>query len=149
MKKKQTPPKATVAELVLAIDSQLNAREEALNNRDAELDAKRDAIAKEREELDLAIESLAKEKADFAVSSQEVQVKFSKIRSDEALSQALSEQAIQAKDLEKREKAVANDLALVKLQLEKVAQRETAVSKRESEYKEEIKKEFASNLFKA
>lgn len=149
MKKKQSQPKATVADFVASIDSELNARESGLDNRESELDLLQNSIAKQREELETDIESFSKEKADFEASSEEVLSKLSKIRSDEKLTRDLRDQASYAKILEKKDKDVTEKLALVEIKLEEVAKRELALSQKESNYKEEIKKEFASNLFKA
>ncbi len=149
MKKQTQPQKTTVADFVQSIDSELNAREQALSNREDELNELQNSIASQKLELETSITSFSQEKADFEVNSQEVNAKIAKIRSDVKLSEDLRSQAIERKDIDKKIKEVTEKLALVEIKLEEVTKRELALSKRESEYKEEIKKEFASNLFKA
>lgn len=141
-------PKTDVYELVKAIDSELNAKEAYLTNRADELQILQDRIAAEKLELETAQAEFQKEKANFDVLKAEVDAKINKIRSDEKLSEDLRAQAITAKAVEEQLKEAKEERGLAVLTLEEVAKREAAVSEREKNYKEELKKEFAASIFK-
>lgn len=141
-------PKTDVYELVKAIDSELNAKEAILTNRADELQILQDRIAAEKLELETAQAEFQKEKAGFDVLKAEVEAKLNKIRSDEKLSEDLRAQAITAKAVEEQLKEAKEERGLAVLTLEEVAKREAAVSEREKNYKEELKKEFAASIFK-
>lgn len=147
--KKTTPQKQTVADFVQLIDAELNAREAELLKTKEELEAMRDRNAAERLEIEEDRASLEREKADFGVLKSEVDQKFAKIRQDEELSEALRSQAAERKSLDKLAAKAEEDRKLSELNLEELQKRELALSEREKNYKEEIKKEFASNIFKA
>lgn len=149
MSKTNKPQKTDVADFVKSIDEQLNARETELNLLVEDVQVQKDQLAKAKADLELANEAFNREKADFEASRTDVDAKFAKIRSDIKLSDDLSSQAFEAKELEKKNKKVTEDLALIEIKLAEVLKRELALSVKEKNYKEEIKKEFASNLFKA
>ncbi len=149
MNKTNKPQKTDVADFVKSIDEQLNARETELNLLVEDVQVQKDQLAKAKADLELANEAFNREKADFEASRTDVDAKFAKIRSDIKLSDDLSSQAFEAKELEKKNKKVTEDLALIEIKLAEVLKRELALSVKEKNYKEEIKKEFASNLFKA
>ncbi len=148
MKKQTQPQKTSVADFVQSIDSELNAREQALSNREDELNELQNSIASQKLELEASITSFSQEKADFERDSQEVSVKLAKIRSDVKLSEDLRSQAVERKDIEKMLKKVAEERALSEYNLEQVAKRELELSQREQKYKEEVEKKFVGTFFK-
>lgn len=149
MKKNTQPQKTVIADFVKSIEDELNARELSLDIREQELDAVRDSIGKQKEDLDMALAAFSQEKAEFEATSQEVNAKFAKIRQDVELSEALKAQAHERKQLDALAKKAEEDRKLSEINLAEIQKREIALSVREKNYKEEIKKEFASNLFKA
>lgn len=152
MKKNTTTPKVekkTVADFVQSIDAELNQRESALLTLKSELETMRDSVAHDRLEVEESKVALDKEKADFSVLSSGVDQKFAKIRQDEELSEAFGAQALERKSLDKLAKQAEEDRKLSEINLQELQKRELKLSEREKNYKEEIKKEFASNIFKA
>lgn len=141
--------KTTIADFVKSIDDQLNGREIELDLKLNSIQEDKDKLAKEKADFDLTVESFNKEKAVFEASRVDVDAKYAKIRSDIKLNEDLSAQALEAKRLEKQVKDVAENLALIEIKLKEVEKRELALGVKERNYKEELKKEFASNLFKA
>lgn len=142
------PARTDVYELVKSIDGEFSARQETLENKEAELQILQDRIAAERVELETAQAELAKERAGFDALKAEVETKINKIRGDEKLSEDLRAQALTAKAIEKDLKEAREEHGIAQLKLEEVSKRETAVSLREKNYKEELKKEFAASIFK-
>lgn len=134
--------------LAKSIDAELSARQASLDAREAELQSMEDRIATEHVSLETSQAELAKQKAGFDALQQEVDAKLAKIRSDEQLSKDIREQAITAKAIEAELKEVKEERGLTQLNLEEIAKREAAVSEREKNYKEELKKEFAASIFK-
>ncbi len=146
--KKNTPQKQTVADFVQLIDNELNSREAGLLTLKEELEAVRDRNASERLQIEEERASLEKEKAQFLTLKSEVDQKFSKIRQDKELSEALKAQADERKALEKIAKQADEDKKLSELNLQELGKRELALSKREEVYRDEIKKELTNQLFR-
>ncbi len=144
----KTPARTDVYEVVKTIDGEFTARQQSLDHQAEELQVLQDRIAAEKVELEAAQEALAKEQAGFAALRAEVDGKIAKIRSDEKLSEDLRAQALAAKQMERELKEAKEEHGIAQLKLEEVAKRELAVSEREKNYKEELKKEFAATLFK-
>ena len=145
---KNTPQKQTVADFVQLIDNELNSREAGLLTLKEELEAVRDRNASERLQIEEERASLEKEKAQFLTLKSEVDQKFSKIRQDKELSEALKAQADERKALEKIAKQADEDKKLSELNLQELGKRELALSKREEVYRDEIKKELTNQLFR-
>lgn len=143
------PARTDVYELVTAIDGEFTARQQSLDHQAEELQVQQDRIAAERVELEAAQDALAKEQAGFDALKAEVETKITKIRNDQQLSEDLRAQALTAKTVEKELAEAKEERGLAELTLAEVAKREVAVSVREKNYKEELKKEFAANIFKA
>lgn len=143
------PARTDVYELVKTIDGEFTARQQSLDNKEADLHILQDKVANQKAELELIELELAKEKAGFDALKAEVETKITKIRNDQQLSEDLRAQALTAKTVEKELAEAKEERGLAELTLAEVAKREVAVSLREKNYKEELKKEFAANIFKA
>lgn len=149
MKQKDTSPKRTdIFALATEIDAQFSSREAELQTSLDILQEEQNALANAKAQFELANEAFIKEKADFGVLRGEVDAKYAKIRADQALTDALREQAIQIKDIEAKLKKTTQERALSEYNLDQVAQRELALSEREQKYKEEVEKKFVGSFFK-
>jgi hypothetical protein len=144
----KSPKKTDVYELVKSIDAELSAREETCQSNEDALQELQNSFAQEKVAFEEEKTAFEKDKAEFAVRASEVEQKFNKIRNDIQLSEDLRAQAIQAKAIEENLKEAKEEHGLAVLTLKEIEKREQAVSLRETNYKEELKKEFASNLFK-
>lgn len=142
------PARTDVYELVKSIDGEFSARQESLDNKASELQVLQDRLAAEKSEFESAQAEFIKEKAGFDVLKAEVDAKLTKIRNDQQLSEDLRAQALTAKTIEEQLKEAREESLLAKLTLDEVAKREAAVSEREKNYREELKKEFAASIFK-
>jgi hypothetical protein len=145
---KKAIQKTDVLDLAKSIDAELSARSAELDSRAEELQIEKDRLVNERAEFESTREKMLQEKAEFGALQAEVQAKLEKIRSDQKLSEDLQEQALTAKSIEAKLKEAKEEHGVAQLKLEEVAKRELAVSIKEKNYKEELKKEFAANLFK-
>ena len=83
------PARTDVFELVTAIDGEFTARQQSLDHQAEELQVAQDRIAAEKLQLETAQAELAKEQAGFDALKAEVEVKVTKIRNDQQLSEAL------------------------------------------------------------
>ena len=98
--------------------------------------------------FELGLESFNTEKAGFDALKSEVDQKFSKIRSNNQLSEDLISQASKAKQIEQDLREVKEERALTDIQLQEVLKREYAASERDKNYEEELKKKIAENFLK-
>ena len=138
----------SVSELVTQIEADLSAKFDSLEIQKEALQERERAFIKQMASFELGLESFNTEKAGFDALKSEVDQKFSKIRSNDQLSEDLISQASKAKQIEQNLKEVKEERALTDIQLQEVLKREYAASERDKNYEEELKKKIAENFLK-
>jgi len=138
----------SVSELVTQIEADLSAKFDSLEIQKEALQERENAFIKQKASFELGLESFNTEKAGFDALKSEVDQKFSKIRSNDQLSEDLISQASKAKQIEQNLKEVKEERALTDIQLQEVLKREYAASERDKNYEEELKKKIAENFLK-
>lgn len=133
-------------DLVSAVYSEIESLKKDLSAKIEAHQKKLDKVTAKENELDAKKEELVEREKVLSQKEQEIEVRWSKIRREDQVEQMRMEVLRDMEKVKKERKAIDDQVAENNFKLNQIKEKEQALSVREQNYKEELKKEFAYNV---